>query len=105
MTQINQRTLEDLEFPVVLQQIADCCITDSGANRALRLKPYRNSNKIQRELYRVKEFTGSFDSDTPIPNHGFDSIDKELQLLGIENSSIEIGGFRRILSVCETTGE
>lgn len=105
MAQINQITLNDLEFPTVLQQVADSCITESGAARAQRLTPYRNHRKIHKELYRVQEFTASFGSDNPIPNHGFENIDKELQLLSIENSSIEIAGFRRILSVCETTGD
>lgn len=104
MAQINQITLKDLEFPTVLQQISDCCITESGALRALKLKPYNKHHKIQTELYRVKEFTASFGSDNPIPNHGFENIDKELQLFGIENSTIEISGFRKILSVSETTG-
>lgn len=104
MSQVNQITLKDLEFPTVLQQIADCCITDSGTSQVLNLKPLRKHPKILKELYRVKEFTASFGSDNPIPNHGFESIDKELQLFDIENSSLEIAGFRRILSVCETTG-
>lgn len=104
MSQVNQITLKDLEFPTVLQQIADCCITDSGTFQVLNLKPLRKHPQILKELYRVKEFTASFGSDNPIPNHGFESIDKELQLFDIENSSLEIAGFRRILSVCETTG-
>lgn len=105
MSQINQQTLEDLEFPIVLQQVATNCITENGAARTLRLRPFRNHNKIQKELFRVKEFTASFESDNPIPNHGFENIDKELQLLSIENSSVEISGFRRVLSVCLTTKE
>lgn len=105
MAQIHQITLNDLEFPTVLQQISTCCITESGAARTQRLTPYRNHRKIHNELYRVQEFTASFGSDNPIPNHGFDNIDKELQLLSIENSSIEVAGFRRVLSVCETTGD
>jgi len=105
MAQINQITLNDLEFPTVLQQISEYCITESGADRAQRLTPFRNHRKIHKELSRVQEFTGSFGSDNPIPSHGFENIDKELQYLSIENSRIEVSGFRRILRVCETTGE
>src|SRR5690625_451610 len=105
MAQINQITLNDLEFPTVLQQISEYCITESGADRAQRLTPFRNHRKIHKELSHVQEFTGSFGSDNPIPSHGFENIDKELQYLSIENSRIEVSGFRRILSVCETIGE
>ncbi|HLW15335.1 MAG TPA: hypothetical protein VKX30_07565 [Flavobacteriaceae bacterium] len=105
MAQIHPITLKDLEFPTVLQQIADCCITESGTSSVHKLKPFRNHHKIRKELNRVKEFTASFGSDNPIPNHGFDAIDKELQLLQIENSSVEISGFRKILTICETTAD
>src|SRR5690625_1908162 len=90
MAQINQITLNDLEFPTVLQQISEYCITESGADRAQRLTPFRNHPKIHKELSRVQEFTGSFGSDNPIPSHGFENIDKELQYLSIENSRIEV---------------
>src|SRR5699024_3569777 len=105
MARINQQTLEDLEFPTVLKQIAEYCITDLGTVHIAKLKPFRKHSKIHKELHKVKEFTASFGSDNPIPNHGFENINKELQLLGIEESSIEVSGFRRILSVCITTGE
>ena len=54
-------------------------------------------------MQRVKEFTASFDGDNRIPNHGFDPVFRELRLLEIENSSLEISGFRKILSISETT--
>lgn len=38
-----------------------------------------------------------------MPHHGFEPIEKELRLLNIENSTLEISDFRRILSVCLPT--
>ena len=97
--------LEDLEFPVVLQQVSAFCITSNGKNDVLEITPFSNTEKIKPELHRVKEFTASFNSDNRIPNHGFDSVDAALNLLNIENSTLEISAFRRILSVAETTKE
>jgi len=103
MINIHKKTLEDLEFPSVLQQVSSFCITEPGTEKAQAILPYKNTEKIIPELHRVKEFTASFESDNPIPNHGFDPIFKELHLLEIENSTLEVLGFRKILSVSEST--
>lgn len=100
---IDSKTLEDLEFPSVLRQIAEFCVTEPGREQVLAIVPYQDFSEIEPELQRVKEFTASFDGDNRIPNHGFDPIFRELRLLDIENSSLEISGFRKILSISETT--
>ena len=105
MIRIDKKTLEDLEFPMVLEQTAEFCITEPGKKKVLTIKPFSEVSDISPELNRVREFSASFESDNGIPNHGFDPIFKELQLLDIENSSIEVLGFRRILSISETTKE
>ena len=103
MIKIDSKTLEDLEFPVVLQQVSNFCVTDPGKQRVLCIMPFDDTEYIQIALQQVKEYTASFGSDSPIPNHGFEPIFKELQLLDIENSSLDISGFRKILSICQTT--
>lgn len=103
MVRIGRKTLEDLEFPTVLQQVAHFCITEPGTESVLAIGPFQEKDDIVPELHRLKEFTASLHGDNPIPNHGFEPIFKELKLLGIENSSLEVAGFRRILSVSETT--
>lgn len=105
MIKIHHSTLKDLEFPAVLEQVANFCITDMGKTKILEIIPFENKEHIFPELHRVKEYTASFENDNRIPNHGFEAIYKELQLLTIENSCIDEAGFRRILSVSETTKE
>ncbi|CAM3403311.1 endonuclease MutS2 [Aequorivita lipolytica] len=100
---IDSKTLEDLEFPAVLRQVSEFCVTGPGREQVLAIAPFQDFTEIEPELQRVKEFTASFDGDNRIPNHGFDPIFRELRLLDIENSSIEISGFRKILSISETT--
>ena len=100
---IDTKTLEDLEFPSVLRQVAEFCVTEPGKEAVLSIAPFQDFDEIEPELQRVKEFTASFDGDNRIPNHGFDPIFRELRLLEIENSSLEITGFRKILSISETT--
>lgn len=103
MARISKKTLKDLEFPLVLEQIAENCITSPGQNRVLHITPFRNFNFILPELKRVEEYKASFSGDNPIPNHGFDDISNELYLLNIENSVLEIPGFRKMLTISETT--
>lgn len=103
MVRIDKKTLGDLEFPAVLQQIADSCITEVGREAVNRISPLSEHADVLPELQRTREFLASFENDNGIPNHGFDAIHSELKLLEIENSSLEMIGFRRILSVTETT--
>ncbi len=103
MIRIDKKTLESLEFPLVLQQVASFCITQLGEEKTLSITPFSETQNIQPELLRVKEFTASLSGENSIPNHGFEAIKKELYLLGIENSTLELIGFRRILSVAQTT--
>ncbi len=103
MIRIDNKTLQDLEFPMVLDHVAQHSITTLGGEAVRALRPFEDSTAIKPSLLRVKEFTASFGSDSPIPNHGFEAILKELQLFEIENSVLEASGFRRILSVTETT--
>ena len=103
MINIHSKTLESLEFPLVLQQVASACITVLGEEKVLSITPFSKMEEINPELARVKEFTASLSGDNAIPNHGFEAIEKELFLLDIENSSLEVLGFRRILSVTLTT--
>ena len=101
-TNIHKTALDNLEFPLVLDQVSSYCITPSGAQRIHNTIPFKNIEDIVPELNRVKEFKDSFNSDSPIPNHGFESIEKELNRLNIENSTLEISGFRKILSIDQT---
>lgn len=103
MIRIDHKTLSDLEFPSVLLHVSEYSITELGKEAVLAIVPFSSEEAISPELHRTREFMASFENDNTIPNHGFDSISKELRLLEIENSSLEIIGFRRILSVTETT--
>ena len=103
MINIQSKTLESLEFPLVLQEVSSACITKLGEEKALAIVPFDKIEEINPELIRVKEFAASLSGDNGIPNHGFEAIERELFLLDIENSSLEVLGFRRILSVTLTT--
>ncbi|MEO2051316.1 MAG: DNA mismatch repair protein MutS [Allomuricauda sp.] len=102
MHKIQPKTLQDLEFPTVLQQVAARCNTELGKESALTISPIQNLEELKVVLGQTSEYLASFTNDNRIPNHGFDQINPELGLLKIENSTLEVAGFRKIGSICKT---
>ena len=103
MISIHKNTLLDLEFFTVLQQVADYCICSLGKEAVLHIQPIKHKEILYKELLQTNEFLASYQNNNRIPNHGFDPIIKELKLLGIENSFLEVEGLRKILSIVQTT--
>lgn len=103
MINIHQKTLKDLEFPTVCEHIAERCITDHGKTKALAIAPYPSSKLALFGLHQTNEYVSSKFHETVIPNHGFDSVDREIKFLDIEDSVLEKGSFKKLSSLSETT--
>ena len=93
---IPNKTTVDLEFQTLLEQISSFAVTSIGKEEILSISPINEKDEIDYQLDLVSEYTSSFDNENKIPNHYFDEFLKEIKLLKIENSTIEIEGFRKI---------
>ena len=102
MKTIAQKNLDDLEFGVVLEQAAARCSTESGKLQMAATSPFTGFHAVRRALERTNDYFSSFSEEKPIPNHGFEDVTQEISLLAVENSKIEIEGFRRLLVLSET---
>ncbi|MBU3024801.1 endonuclease MutS2 [Zobellia galactanivorans] len=102
MANIHAKTVQDLEFPTVLKQVSARCSTELGKERALEIGPIDDKASIVTILGQTAEYLSSFISENRIPPHGFDAINKELQLLRIENTTLEVGSFKKIATICTT---
>lgn len=102
MINIHEKTLQDLEFFTVLEQLKEYAITEHGQEEIIKILPFKNAEPLRRELVYVNEYLSSFDNDNRIPNHGFDSISKELKLLKIENTYLEVKSLQKIASTSIT---
>ncbi len=102
MQSIHPKTLQDLEFPTVLEQVSARCNTELGKEVVLEIMPITDNHLLLEILGQTSEYLASFSNDNRIPNHGFDAINSELKLLTIENTTLEISGFRRIGNICKT---
>ena len=99
---IPKKAFSDLEFTSVLEQLSQLAITDLGKESCTSLLPIENKEDLILQLHSVSEFASSFGNENRIPNHGFDDLSTEINLLKIENSVLEIEGFRQIASASET---
>ncbi len=102
MSNISEKTLNDLEFYTILQSVRECCISELGKEATLKLKPLKNREKLHNELLLVNEYLTSFISDTKIPNHSFEDMEKDIFLLKIENSYLDPAAFLRIAANTST---
>ncbi|MDB0022381.1 DNA mismatch repair protein MutS [Flavobacteriaceae bacterium] len=98
-----KKTLEDLEFDVVVDNILTYCVTSHGKEKLKSLKPSLVFDQINFSLDLVSEYLSSFDNDNNFPNHFFESISKEIKIIQILNSQLEIDSFRKIKTVVELT--
>jgi len=103
MINISEKALIDLEFPTICSQLSEYCITEKGKEKALHLTPYSTYKSIYFHLHQTEEYKSSSLQEKPIPNHGFESVGEAIKILGLEGSTMELNGFRKILNLSETT--
>lgn len=99
MIKIHSKTLDDLEFETVLQQVSNHAVTAFGKQKISDTLPFENKEELLTNLAYVNEYLASFENENVIPNHGFEGISLEIKLLAIENSFLEIQGFRKIAAI------
>ena len=103
MISITDKTLQDLEFNTILQTISERCNTEMGKQKALEIVPFKEKEFLMDSLVQTSEYLSSFTNNNAIPNHGFDAITNELKFLAIEDSFLEVGSFRKIATLSETS--
>lgn len=103
MISITEKTLNDLQFPTILQTIASHCVTEIGKEKALNIFPFKEKELLMDALMQTSEYVASYENNNGIPNHGFDAIHHEVKFLAIENSFLEVGSFKKIATLSETT--
>ncbi len=105
MKSIAKKTLQDLEFSTILEQISDLCTTEIGKELALLIEPIGNKEQLLEELQQTSEYVSSFSNQNAIPSHYFDPVSYELKMLRIEDSFLEASGFKKIASLVTTVNE
>jgi len=86
---ISTKTRKDLEFHLVLEQVASFAISDLGKAEVLAIVPFIEKEARIEALHVVNEYHSSFENDNRIPNHSFYDTTKVIHLLKIENTYVE----------------
>ena len=102
MININEKTINDLQFPTLLETLSSICNTDIGKQKALEIKPFKEKEELMGALLQTSEYVSSFQNNNAIPNHGFEVINHEIKFLAIEDSFLEVGSFRKIANISIT---
>jgi len=102
MINITEKTINDLQFPTLLETLSSICNTDIGKQKALEIKPFTEKEALMEALLQTSEYVSSFQNNNAIPNHGFEIINHEIQFLAIEDSFLEVGSFRKIANISIT---
>lgn len=103
MIHIHKKTLQDLEYYKVLEQVSDYAITSLGREACMAISPEKTQEAVLESLNLTNEFLASYENENRIPNHGFEPITKEIRLLNIENSFLEVSSIRKISSLSATS--
>lgn len=103
MISITEKTLQDLQFPTVLETISALCNTEIGSEKALLIQPFKDKATLMQSLLQTSEYRSSFDNNNALPNHGFDAISHEIKFLAIEDSFLEANSFRKIAAISTTS--
>lgn len=105
MARIHEKTIIDLQFPTVLEQIAALCTTEMGAECVMELRPLDRKSDILAALHRTSEYQSSYDNNNAFPSHTFEDIRPDLSFLKIEDSTLDLSAMRRIYNVAVRANE
>lgn len=96
--QVSQQTLNDLEFPKVLQLISEFTFTERTAEEVSKLQPYQDKDSLIQDLQSTNEYLASFESENRIPFSEFYYMSDFLPYLEIENYYLSVENFFQIKS-------
>lgn len=96
--QVSEQTLHDLEFPKILEKIAEFAFNERTSQLILELKPYQNISHLIQDLQTTNEYLSSFESENRIPFSEFYYMKDFLPRLEIENYYLNAEQFFQIKS-------
>lgn len=102
---VDQQTLHDLEFNEIRSWLSTYAIEKTAVKRISELSPIAYFDQIHYQLNKNKEFLAIRETNQLFPSLDFNEIDEEIALIPIENASISLEGFMRILRASRLTNE
>lgn len=96
--QVSEQTLHDLEFPKILENIAQFAFNDRTSELISNLKPYEDTEQLTIDLKTTNEYLTGIESENKIPFSEFYYMKDFLPRLEIENYYLGVEEFFKIKS-------
>lgn len=100
---IYQEDLDELEFPILLAEIAPLAYSPKTAEKVMHLRPMP-VEQAELALKKTSEYLTSFESSNAIPFSEYEDIEQELKVMGIENFRLDNASFIKIKTITEQIG-
>lgn len=97
MTHEDLQTIQDLEFDLIRQQVAAYSVSETASKKLLGMLPYKEAKNCIRILRATSELVEIKQSKIGFPPVEFEELDKEIKLLHIQGTVLQIEGLNRIL--------
>lgn len=101
---IEKEDLDELEFPILLGEIAPLAYAQKTAEQILSLQPMA-LEEAELALKKTAEFLTSFESSNAIPFSEYEDIEQELKLMTIENFRLDNSSFIKIKNITAQIGQ
>ena len=101
MKNFDEQLIEDLEFDKIRSLLASYCIEPSAISKAQKLSPFRSIKALHNELNTLGEFHSIREEGLDFPHLYFQEIQKETKILRVEDSSLALEAFPKILRINE----
>jgi DNA mismatch repair protein MutS2 len=101
MQSVDDRTLIDLEFPVIRERLLHFSIGQSAKDRITQLAPKSHFPSIEKELNRLNELVSIRRNGEIFPALDFEELLAEIRLLPIKNAVLQLEGYLKICRASE----
>ena len=101
----DQRTALDLEFDQIRQLLSNGCITDTATAKMIGLQPLRKKEQVVYELELSYDLQLIRNRGISFPRMEFQELKKEIRMLQITSSVLDVEGVARILDATRFVNE
>jgi len=101
----DEKTAVDLEFDQIRAWLAQSCITETVADKLSKLHPYRDPKEVEYRLNISHDLQLIRNRGVRFPRMEFQELNKEIQLLNINASVLELDAVVKILDASRFVNE
>jgi DNA mismatch repair protein MutS2 len=99
------QTIQDLEFDLIRRQVAAYSVSETASKKLLGMLPYKEVKQCIRILKATSELVEIKNSKIGFPPVEFEELHKEIKLLHINGSVLQVEGLLRLMLASDLVNE